>query len=93
MAEEFKQRPNSGALFTNKDKKTEKQPDFKGRILIGSDLLDAIRNGDELEISGWKRETQYGKTWLSLSVGKVYRKPESLPTPSPRTVDEEESPF
>jgi len=42
MAEEFKQRPNSGALFTNKDKKAEKQPDFKGRILIGSDLLDAI---------------------------------------------------
>ena len=94
MAEEFRQKDNSGSLFTNGRKERETHPDFTGRLKIGDDLLEAIRNGDELQLSGWKKQTKNGQSWVSLSIGKVYRKPENLtPRAAPPSLDDEESPF
>lgn len=51
---------NSGALFKNDRKKTEKHPDFTGTINV---------NGDEFYLSGWSKEAQQsGKKFISLSV-------------------------
>ncbi len=70
MAEEFKQKDNSGSLFTNGRKEKETHPDFTGRIKIGDDLLEAIRNGDELQLSGWKKQAKMAKKFTTLTVFK-----------------------
>ena len=94
MAEEFRQKDNSGSLFTNQRKEKETHPDFTGRIKIGDDLLEAIRNGEELQLSGWRKTTKNGQTWLSLSIGTVYRKAENLTSrAAPPSLDDEEAPF
>jgi len=49
---------NSGVLFKNDRKETEKHPDYKGSINI---------EGTEYWLSGWKKESKKGPL-LSLSV-------------------------
>lgn len=48
-----------GALFVNKKKTTDKQPDRVG---------DAQLDGRKIRISGWLKKTKAGDTFLSLSV-------------------------
>jgi hypothetical protein len=88
----FERKPNSGALFINNRKKHDLQPDFQGGIKISDDLLDAIRNGEELQLSAWKKK-RGEEMYLSLSVSKPY-KPENLtPRASPPSLDDGEAPF
>jgi len=54
-----KQKDNSGIMFRNADKKTENQPDGKGRINVG---------GTEYWLSGWKKTGKGGPYW-SFAVG------------------------
>ena len=75
-------------LFRSKDT----QPDFQGRLKIGADLLDKIREGEELQISGWKKTTRNGDAWLSLSVQAV-RKREEPPPRQQAPLDDSEAPF
>jgi hypothetical protein len=45
-------------------------------------------------LSGWRKTTKNGQTWLSLSIGTVYRKAENLtPRAAPPSLDDEEAPF
>ena len=96
MSDEYKQRPNSGSMFINRDKQEDKHPDFTGRLLIGPDLLELVQAGEELQISGWKKQTKGGQTFLSLSVKKVFRKGQGTAPPrrsaSP-SLDDPEAPF
>lgn len=46
MEQQGAKKDNSGYLFPNNNKKSEKQPDFRGKITI---------NGKEMLISGWKK--------------------------------------
>lgn len=50
---------NSGALFKNKDKNTEKHPDYKGTLNVG---------GEEFWISSWLKVSKAGEKYMSLSV-------------------------
>ena len=52
---------NRGALFVNTNKKTEKHPDYSGTVNI---------NGTDHFISGWKKTSKGGQTYLSISIGK-----------------------
>lgn len=54
----YEQRELSGSVFVNDDKQKETHPDFKGSALI---------DGKAYWVSGWKKKTGAGKTWLSLS--------------------------
>ena len=54
----YEQRELSGSIFVNDDKQKETHPDFKGSALI---------DGKAYWVSGWKKKTGAGKTWLSLS--------------------------
>lgn len=59
---------NRGVLFQNFRKDSDKQPDYKGELNV---------DGVELQISGWKKESKNGNTFLSLAVSKKgeYSKP------------------
>lgn len=54
----YEQRELSGSVFVNDDKQKETHPDFKGSALI---------DGKAYWVSGWKKKTGAGKTWLSLA--------------------------
>lgn len=64
MSEQFNNE-NRGALFLNDRKKTDKHPDFTGKIDV---------NGTEFYISAWKKVAQSGKKFMSLSVQPVQEK-------------------
>jgi hypothetical protein len=53
-----KQHDNSGILFRNHDKETDKHPDYKGSLTIG---------GTEYWLSAWLKDGKRGK-FMSLSV-------------------------
>jgi len=50
-----------GVLFSAKSKKSEKSPDYDGKINI---------NGKDWALAGWKRTSQKGATFLSLKVSE-----------------------
>jgi hypothetical protein len=50
---------NKGALFQAKEKKTDKHPDYDGTINV---------DGHDYWVSGWKKVSKNGNTFLSLSV-------------------------
>lgn len=49
---------NSGVLFKNDRKESERHPDFKGNAEV---------NGVEYWVSGWKKQGKSGNTFISLS--------------------------
>jgi uncharacterized protein (DUF736 family) len=55
----MEKRDNTGALFTNDKKTKETHPDLNGKITI---------LGREFYISAWKKQTNQGKGYLSLSI-------------------------
>lgn len=61
----FELRDGQGALFINDDKQSDKQPDYRGQIMI---------DGVEYWVSGWKKKAQSGASYTSLA---VQRKDES----------------
>lgn len=54
----MEEKDNSGALFKNIKKSSEKQPDYTGRVKV---------NGVSLNISAWLRTTSKGEKYMSLS--------------------------
>jgi hypothetical protein len=70
MAKQFETKNGQGAMFEVDDKKgNDKYPDFTGNIITPS--------GDHLCIAGWKKKSQAGKKYLSLSV--EVKKPQTEP--------------
>ncbi|MCS5590702.1 MAG: DUF736 family protein [Candidatus Thioglobus sp.] len=60
---------NRGVLFVQRDKKTEKHPDFTGKLDV---------EGKEYRVAGWKRVSQNGANFISVSIEEP-RKPEDAP--------------
>ena len=58
----MEKRDNSGALFTNDKKTKETHPDLNGKVTI---------LGRDFYISAWKKQTNQGKGYLSLSIKPV----------------------
>jgi len=74
---------NSGVLFREENKKSEKHPDFKGSIDV---------NGKDYWLSGWVNEAKTGKKYFKLS---VQPKDEQAPKPVQQAADilNEDIPF
>ena len=73
------QKDNSGALFKEEEKKSEKHPDYKGNCMV---------NGEVLYIAAWINESQNGKRYMSLSFTPQteqakYNKADANATPKP----------
>lgn len=66
---------NTGVLFINDRKESERHPDWKGKVNI---------DGTEYWLSGWKKQGQKGP-FLSLSVGAPVESREKPPEPAPRS--------
>lgn len=68
-------RENGGYLFRNADKRTDKQPDFRGKMNI---------SGKEWLISGWTR-TKDGAEMISISLTDPSTLPARDPGAAPKT--------
>lgn len=71
----YEQKPNSGSLWHQVEKKSEKAPDFSGSIFLDRDflteMLDASDQLVEVKLSGWRNKvnTKNGeRNVLNLSV-------------------------
>ena len=71
MKKQWEERSNSGSLFFNQKKSSDKAPDFTGTLTIGEDLAALIRKSPgsvQFRLAGWKKVTSTGNNWLSISV-------------------------
>lgn len=64
---------NRGALFISSQRKSEKAPEYFGSIKLDRAYLKDLLNktdedGIEVKLSGWKKPTKTGGTFLSLAV-------------------------
>ncbi len=55
----FTPKDNSGRLFINSYKKKETQPDYKGDVII---------NEKKYNMSGWKRTSKAGTSYISIAL-------------------------
>lgn len=95
MAEkQYKPYPDSGSLRASQTKKGPKSPDYWGNISINLKDMTNIHVEDGLtvvKLSGWKKQDQQGRTYLSLSVDRFV--PEQRSTPQPTRHEDEDPPF
>lgn len=69
----FEQKPDSGRLMAAQSKRSEKSPDYWGEIAINPKDLTGVSLEGGLhvyKISGWKKQSKSGATYLSLSVNR-----------------------
>lgn len=88
--------PNSGALWANKKRTTEKHPNTQGNIKIERSLLKELMDSSnselvEIALSGWTRDYN-GERMISLKASKPY-KPQQQKQSAPADEDESDVPF
>lgn len=72
-------KPNTGTVFANDKKTADNQPDYRGDIVLGPELvseLAALVNAGKpakLDLAGWKKLTKAGKTFISLKAQGEYK--------------------
>lgn len=72
---------NSGTLFSNTVKKNPKAPDYTGDMTLDLSALGIGTGKAKLRLSGWKKTSQKGTVFLSLSIQKFEQadRPQSKP--------------
>ena len=70
---------NSGALFKNDKKESEKQPDYRGPINV---------QGVDMEIAAWLKTSKAGKKFMSLQIGPKWEPKESAAPRQAPVVDD-----
>ena len=65
--------PATGSLFTQKDKRTEKSPDYSGMLTLEMEVLeDLIKQKEEgiiepkMNLVGWKKVSKAGNGYLRI---------------------------
>lgn len=79
-----------GAFFANSRKQNEKQPDYRGEIRLSPEvvreLVKQMENGVQfpmIELSGWKKTSNNGTTYISMIGKKPYKPNEPQPRNAP----------
>ena len=85
--------PNSGALWPNKMRTSDSQPNVRGDIKLERSFLKELLNDTDEELivvslSGWTKEYKDGK-YISLKASKPFVKNE----PKPPVDDDQDIPF
>lgn len=52
---------NSGGLNRTTEKRSEKSPDWWGNLQISGEVLEALKEGKRIRLSGWNRTGRYGE--------------------------------
>ena len=63
---DYEQKPGTGAIFKNKDKTSDKHPEYKGKF---KDL-----QGNDFDISLWLNESKSGMKYFSCKIQEPYVK-------------------
>lgn len=70
-----------GAFFANNRKQSQSAPDYRGELRLSREVVDnliqQIKDGTQfpaLEISGWKKTSNSGTVYISMSGRKPYVK-------------------
>jgi hypothetical protein len=90
----FEQRPDSGRLMAAQSKRSEKAPDYWGELAINiKDLTNAqVEQGFvTFKLSGWKKQSKSGVTYLSLAVDR--RVPQEETRKPAQRQDDDDVPF
>ena len=90
----FEQRPDSGRLMAAQSKRSEKAPDYWGELAVNiKDMTNAqVEQGFvTFKISGWKKQSKTGVTYLSLAVDR--RVPQEEVRKPTRRQDDDDVPF
>ncbi len=89
----YQQKPNTGTLFHNTSKQSEKHPDRRGQIHLSREFLEKMMEQDGelvvMDISAWENTSAKGVEYLSLGIQAPYvkqAKPEPKPEP-PKQAD------
>jgi len=80
----FEQKDNSGAIFKNKNPKSDKSPPLTGNALIG---------GVDYWVSAWSKTDKNGEKWVSFSVTPKNPSPAQKLKPDTSSYDEDSIPF
>ena len=83
MSKEF-DNTNSGALFRNERKETDKHPDYRGEINV---------DGTDYWISAWLKTSGKGTKFMSLAVTPKEDKPSKPAKPQKQMDDDQDIPF
>ena len=76
----YEQKPNRGAMFVNKEKKSDSAPDMRGDVHVDRNLLiDLLTKHKEkplisLRVSLWKQVSKAGEQYLSAAVSEPFEK-------------------
>lgn len=85
----YQQKPNTGTLFHNTGKQSDKHPDRRGQIHLSREFLEKMLEQDSelvvMDISAWENTSAKGVEYLGLSIQAPYIKPnKSEPKPEPK---------
>jgi uncharacterized protein (DUF736 family) len=74
----------NGALFQNKNRASDKHPEYTGSFELTKELVDAICHAfdhgqTKMQLAGWKKQSERAGTYLSLSISPPYEKPQERP--------------
>ena len=69
----YEPKDNSGSMFVNDKKESDKHPDRKGSAIVG---------GVEYWVSGWLKTSDKGVKWLSLSFQPKEQAAPARPAPN-----------
>lgn len=73
----YEQKDNSGSLFREAEKKSERSPDYTGKAMI---------DGKMKRIAGWIKQTKAGGNFLSLAISDPQPPREQAPATQQDTV-------
>jgi hypothetical protein len=80
----FEQKDNSGAIFKNKNPKSDKSPPLNGKAMIG---------GVEYWVSAWSKTDKNGEKWISFVVNPMNPPSEQRQTIEQVDLDNDSIPF
>ena len=71
----FEVKPNTGALFPNNEKKTDKYPDMRGDVHLDKTFLIQMMDKSKgatvkISLGAWKKESKDGLKFLSLAASE-----------------------
>jgi uncharacterized protein (DUF736 family) len=80
----MEQKNNSGAIFKNDYKKTEQQPDYKGKAMIDGQMKD---------MAMWLNESKSGVKYFSVKFSEPYKEAEAPKQSIPQDLPASDLPF